>query len=170
MKSPPDHAKLQALSRRINDREDAIQVLRKRTVQSANDTLCEVLLQGQDLIEAKARCAHGLWLPWLRANCPKVSDRSAQRYMALAARAPELAQLKEAESLRAALALCDLEGETERQEPRRWPSWQEAILRVSKLRGYVEKNPITHWPAEGVEKFRQEFEPIARAIWPERFE
>jgi len=38
---------------------------------------------GQKLIEAKAACAHGEWLPWLESNCPAIPQRRAQKYMAL---------------------------------------------------------------------------------------
>jgi len=39
---------------------------------------------GTLLIEAKAHRPHGAWLPWLRDRCG-VPERSAQRYMELAA-------------------------------------------------------------------------------------
>ena len=42
---------------------------------------------GQALLAAKALCKHGDWLPWLHANCPDMSVRSAQVYMKLARKA-----------------------------------------------------------------------------------
>jgi SepF-like predicted cell division protein (DUF552 family) len=45
--------------------------------------------QGADLIELKSLCAHGEWLGWLKANCPR-SVRNAQKYMQLANQYPEL--------------------------------------------------------------------------------
>ncbi len=36
---------------------------------------------GRLLLEAKKGLPHGEWLPWLKENCPEVSERSAQRYM-----------------------------------------------------------------------------------------
>jgi hypothetical protein len=159
---------LVTLARRINSREETIQQLRRRTVGCVNETLCEVLLQGQDLLEMKARCRRGDWTHWLRVNCPTVGLRSAQRYMALAAHGSG-GELQEADSLRAALSLCNLEGEAEKTEPKRWPAYQETILRISKLRGYVERNPIKAWPKEGIEKAQEELEPIARELWPDKF-
>ena len=38
------------------------------------------LKQAKDSPEMK----HGQWLPWLKANCPEISERTAQRYMELA--------------------------------------------------------------------------------------
>lgn len=39
---------------------------------------------GELLLEAKDRCEHGDWLPWLKTNCPKISERTAQAYMRVA--------------------------------------------------------------------------------------
>lgn len=36
---------------------------------------------GQKLIEAKAQVSHGEWLPWLKANCPEIPERTARVYM-----------------------------------------------------------------------------------------
>ena len=44
---------------------------------------------GELLIEAKAQLKHGEWLPWLENNCT-MSERTAQLYMRLAQRRPEL--------------------------------------------------------------------------------
>ena len=47
------------------------------------------LAAGKLLIEAKDQCRHGGWLPWLQQNF-KGTARTAQRYMRLADRLPEL--------------------------------------------------------------------------------
>lgn len=39
---------------------------------------------GDKLLLAKAGVAHGQWLPWLSANCPRLAERTAQAYMKLA--------------------------------------------------------------------------------------
>lgn len=39
---------------------------------------------GGKLLLAKARVAHGQWLPWLASNCPRLAARTAQGYMRLA--------------------------------------------------------------------------------------
>lgn len=44
---------------------------------------------GEKLIQAKAVCAHGEWLPWLEKNC-RVNQRQSQRYMKLASEMPQL--------------------------------------------------------------------------------
>ena len=64
---------------------------------------------GQKLIEAKAKCEHGEWLPWLKANC-EVGHPQATKYMRLAKEMPELIDSNIARgqylpSLRAGIAL-----------------------------------------------------------------
>ena len=41
---------------------------------------------GERLAEVKELLPHGDWLPWLRKNCPGITERTAQRYMHLARR------------------------------------------------------------------------------------
>ena len=164
---------LTSLSRAINAREETIQAKLRHAVIAINETLAEALLQGADLIKSKALCKSGDWQTWLAVSCPKLSGRRARRYMCLAAKAGNAevaAELEEADSLRAALAICDMEGEeTEATEPKRWPAYQEGVLRISKLRSFIDRNPIESWPAEGIEKAKAELEAIARLFWPAKF-
>jgi hypothetical protein len=53
---------------------------------------------GQLLLQAKEKCSHGQWLPWLRENV-QFSERTAQGYMRVAKKWPEL----EAKAQRVAL-------------------------------------------------------------------
>lgn len=53
-------------------------------VQEAAKTAAERAIDaGNALIEAKALCGHGEWLPWLRENCA-LAERTAQLYMKVA--------------------------------------------------------------------------------------
>ena len=52
---------------------------------------------GELLNQAKAQVPHGQWLPWLAANCPKISTRRAQEYMRVVREWPAL-QAKYADS------------------------------------------------------------------------
>ena len=47
-------------------------------------TISVMMAAGDDLREAKSLAGHGKWLPWLKANCPEVSERTAHLYMQLA--------------------------------------------------------------------------------------
>jgi len=44
---------------------------------------------GELLLQAKGQCRHGQWLPWLAANV-RCSERTAQAYMRIVKRWPEL--------------------------------------------------------------------------------
>jgi hypothetical protein len=157
---------LDTLGRRIKDREEAIQLLKKQAIKDCNNAVCEALLQGQDLLEAKKLCGHGNFVEWLDTHCPELSARTAQRYMLLAANTTRVSHLEEAASIRAALALCEVEEQAERREPKRWPAFLEAIQRFDKFCGYVHRNPLSAWPAEGLDKLREQMLPIAAALWP----
>lgn len=51
------------------------------------DAIRHAVAAGHPLNEARQLVPHGKWVPWLRANVPGVSVRTAQRYMAAAKRA-----------------------------------------------------------------------------------
>lgn len=55
----------------------------------ATEALEHARRAGELLVEAKARVPHGAWLEWVRDNC-SFSIRTAQGYLRLAARWPEL--------------------------------------------------------------------------------
>lgn len=161
---------LVTIARRINDREETIGMLKKLTLDKAADALREVLLQGGDLIKAKASLRHGHWLPWLLKNCPAVGERQARTYMRLAADPQKAADFIAAGSIRQALALLeDQKDEEEKKQTRQWPPYMESIGRLSKLVGYIERFPVQSWPREGLEKFREDLKPLAQTLWPEKF-
>jgi 16S rRNA G966 N2-methylase RsmD len=45
---------------------------------------------GELLVQAKREVAYGEWLPWLAVHCPTVAPTTAQNYMRVASRWPEL--------------------------------------------------------------------------------
>jgi len=55
----PRAGQLVSLARAINDREDVIHSHRQKTIAAANAWVCEVVLQGADLIKAKTMLKHG---------------------------------------------------------------------------------------------------------------
>jgi Protein of unknown function (DUF3102) len=61
---------------------------------------------GEALTEAKGLIRHGQWLPWLREHF-SISERSAQRYMQLAAKSATVADLP---NVRAALGMASGKG------------------------------------------------------------
>jgi hypothetical protein len=73
---------LAALAARINaEHQEAEGAMRAGLAHAKN--------AGELLLEAKRRCPHGRWLPWLRANV-RFGERTAQAYMRVARRWGEL--------------------------------------------------------------------------------
>jgi Protein of unknown function (DUF3102) len=70
------------LAARIRAEHEATAIAMRRGVEHA-------MAAGTLLIEAKAQLDHGQWLPWLAEHCA-MSERTAQLYMRLAKRRPEL--------------------------------------------------------------------------------
>ena len=68
---------LDALAAAINDDHEAVEHM-------ARSTLDRARAAGDKLLQAKSQVAHGQWLPWLAANCPRLATRTAQAYMKLA--------------------------------------------------------------------------------------
>jgi hypothetical protein len=157
------------LGREINDREEALQLLRSKTIESSNAWLCEVVLQGDALNKAKASLPHGMWIDWLRIHCPLISTRQANSYMLVARNFQRGTAVTEATSLRAALALCD-EAKTEKaKESKSWPAYLEALSRIAKFNRLLVREKLESWPAEGIAKLRAELTPMCRYLWPDRF-
>ena len=68
---------LDALAERINAGHEAYLATARKALEHALDA-------GATLHEVKTGLPHGEWLPWLKTNCPGISERSAQRYIRLA--------------------------------------------------------------------------------------
>ncbi len=166
-----DERELHAIAKAINDREGTIQECKRRTFSEVNSALTEAILQGQDLIKAKSRIPHGLFMEWLKVNCPNVEYRMASNYMRMASNMQRVAHLGEADSIRTALLLCDeVEGKSEdKAQPKQWLPYLEGLYRIGKLVGFFKDNPPSAWPEEGKEKARTDLLPMASALWPDKF-
>ncbi len=164
---------LTKLAREINDREEVITATQSQAFDRTSAWLCEIALQGQTLLKVKELLKHGDFIPWIAAHCPLVSDRQARKYMRVAANWSSGAKVEGAKNLREALQLCagNEEGESgeARSQAKSWPPFLEAIGRFGKFATYIERNPLLNWPLEGREKLREKMEPIAMALWPDKF-
>jgi hypothetical protein len=160
------------LIRDINSREDTIAMLKANAQQSVCKWITEVILQGNDLNKAKAIIPHGDWTLWIKANCPLISHQTANRYM-LVARNSSRVSNSGVGSLRDAVLLCSETPEAVGLDDgvkKESPHYLEAIERFGRLTVYIDRFPLTTWPTEGVGVFKEKLEPIARQLWPERFE
>ena len=73
------------LAGQINAKHLAVQ-------QALTAGLAHAVDAGKLLIQVKAMLDHGQWLPWLKGNCPAISERTAQAYMRVAREYPSLAE------------------------------------------------------------------------------
>jgi hypothetical protein len=174
---PSAATRLATLGRKVRDREETIGQLKDQFLARGHEYLAEVILQGADLLAAKELAGHGHFGDWLREHFP-ASDRTARTYMRLASnrqRASDLAgsasSLEEADSIRQALAL--ILPPPDNGEPgtaRSWPVFIEAVARITKWVKYVQKEPIDRWPEPNRDRLKTELEPIAKHLWPDRFQ
>jgi hypothetical protein len=74
---------LPELAREINKEHDAMEGHARGVIERARAA-------GDWLLLAKSRVRHGQWLPWLTANCPRVSVRRSQECMRVAREWPAL--------------------------------------------------------------------------------
>src|SRR5688572_29403090 len=81
--NPYADPKLLALADKLNEHH----AMAQKQIRGALDNALEC---GRLLCEAKSECPHGSWSVWLKRNCPKISDRTAQLYMRLHRHAPQL--------------------------------------------------------------------------------
>ena len=78
---------LEELTARINEGHDRFEQLCEVREQLYRESLLVARNNGLLLLAAKAkvkRLPSARWLPWLEANCPKIAERTAQKYMQLA--------------------------------------------------------------------------------------
>jgi hypothetical protein len=163
---------LRGIVARIRKRQPVIDQLRAGLHRSANEFLSEVVLQGHDLLAAKARVKFGDWMDYVAANIPEISHRTATDYMRIAANWQHAAKLQEAKSQRQALQLCAGLEEIEQQPEtakKHWPAYIEGLGRANKLLGYLQKNPINKWPEEGRQRLKEDLEPLVVILWPDHF-
>ena len=98
------------LASRIRVGHSAVIEAKKNIVRKAIE-VGEWLKQAKDSPEMK----HGQWLPWLKASCPDISERTAQRYMELADKKEKLEEVMKLKS--ATMADLTLAGAVELLKP-----------------------------------------------------
>lgn len=159
--SPEVHS----LTRRINDREDTIQSLRKTTMARAAECIAEVILQGADLIHLQEQLnGSGDFLKYIAAHCPSIEGLHALAYMRAAKNPARFTDVRQ-------LLLMWPDQEQDSTPPKRepWDGWYGVISSFAKWTRTFTKTPITTWPPEGKDRLRAQLEPIASELWPERF-
>ena len=155
---------LQALARQINDREEILDSYRSKIEETLRPAAAEIILQGQALIDAKARLKHGEWLPWLKAHCPKISAHTAARYMKRAT--------KETLSYYCHV-LCDTEEEhTATTGSSQWLPHIESFGKLNRFLSSLSKCPIDAWPEPAIDSACEQLAPLyseLRKLRPDKF-
>jgi len=78
------------IASKINDLHLQAESLASSAKVNASQAIAVAVECGRLLCEQKKRVAHGGWLDWLSANCPDISERTAQKYMRLTRKLLEL--------------------------------------------------------------------------------
>lgn len=122
----------------------------------ARSSLEHAIRAGELLIEAKERCDHGEWLPWLDEI--EVPQKTANNYMRLAANQPALANLGVGSITKALAALAKPKPEpppvpaeivhTAKAADPRMPTLEAEVLYDPKEGGVVEEENYTPSPAD----------------------
>lgn len=170
IKPAPAHLAIASLEREIKNNWDTIGLLETAVLDAGSAWIREMALQGQRLTHLKTQLPHGDWLPWCETQSALgVSYDRINQCMRVAANLERVQELDGNASLRQVLAICAAKELTEATPPKRWPAYLEGLNRYAKFRDYVKTCPLKDWPPEGVDKLREDFEPTARELWPERF-
>lgn len=162
-----DLIKQKNLSREIKSNWEIIDSLEDKTRGIGSELVREMILQGQRLLQIKETLKHGDWMPWCHANAPGRYEKIVRciRVASKLARVPILGEL---ETVREALAICASKDTTTTAPPKRWPPAHEAILKLSKFVGFVERHPMAQWNDDQKESAREMLLPVAQDLWPER--
>lgn len=166
----PKALKLRELKAEINKLHEDITISVERVRAGAKIVMANVALAGKSLLIAKATVRHGEFMDWLSSNCPTLSYDQAAKYMVVARNWESVAALEESTTMREALLLCSGERtKTNGSHREPWPAYLEGVRRITRVMEFVEKHPVTDWPDEGRDELKIQLEPVARALWPEKF-
>jgi hypothetical protein len=161
---------LRGLAKAINESEQTIQSLYKGTIDKALQAVTEAVLQGQRLIKTKALIRGADWEEWLKAHCPTLKVNSARRYMAVAHKAPYIAEMDDENKLRQTLLLFNGGDTTEPTPAQPWPAYIEGLKRFQLVVKFIsgKDKTLNTWPESARTKLRDELEPVVRQLWPGR--
>ena len=88
--APDSSTDLDSLAAQIRDAYTQASTYAAAAVAKGRKAVDEAVRCGRLLSEAKAQAGHGNWADWLEANVPEISDRTAEKWMQLAATDPKL--------------------------------------------------------------------------------
>lgn len=165
---------LRKFSREISELENDLEISGRALKSGASSWAYQAIQIGWILRKVRAELKHqNLWQEWIVNNCRKTSVRSAFVYRQMsevydASDEKQREQLLESGSIRAFLResaeiQAKVEGE-KKPEPKSWPPYLEALGRIGKVVGYMEKHPWSEWPEEGRAKAKEDVEGLVRPM------
>lgn len=154
---------LNSLARSMRDRQEAINASVRRVTTDMSEAIALAAEQGQDCLRAKIKLPKGVrWSEWLKAHVPTLDESTAAKY--------ERVSTEHLDDVRQCL-FAFFPPAQQKQIAQRTPPqpWESAWGLVSKFKRALIDAPIDGWPREQVNAARDELEPVARLLWPERF-
>lgn len=171
--SKSEQQQLLVLAKAINEREEAILMIKNKTIEVAGSAVVEARLQGNDLLKAKEMLSHGSWLPWLESHCPRIGERQAQRYIRLAQKwslnPSSRTDLDACTSIHEALEIFATPRTDATPPAEPMPAYLQTIQLFSRAMKFVTTQPMDVFPDEAKAKLRNELQPIVSRLWPEKF-
>lgn len=156
---------LQPIARRMRDRQEQINRDKSNVYEKIGDLIATAQEQGQDILTAKAKLGKKVkWSEWLHAHVPTLSEHDATKYERLTTE-----QLSDPrQCMFAFLPAADRQADVEVERIK--PNAKEFIWRkISTLRNAIKTFNISAWEQHEIELTKKELEPVARALWPEKF-
>ena len=127
------------------------------TITAGRSALEHARRAGELLIQAKAHCGHGEWLPWLAANVPTIAETAVQGYMRVAKGWSKLEVAAKAQRvtdlpLRDALKLLVGPRETHNSGEFEWYSPREYVEAARAVMGGIDLDPASTATANEIVK------------------
>lgn len=156
---------LQPIARRMRERQEQINRDKANVYDKIGDLIARAQEQGQDILSAKAKLGKKIkWTDWLQAHVPTLSEHDASKYERLTNE-----QLSDPrQCMFAFLPPADKQSDVEVERTK--PNAKEFIWRkISTLRNAIKTFNIGAWAKPDIELTKRELEPVAKALWPEKF-
>jgi len=167
----PTAVRAVGIARRVKGHHANLEKYRDQMAGIASGIVAEAAMAGRLLIEAKGLMTHGYYLDWVEREC-LISAGTAAAYSRVAKFWESHPEIQGSESIRAALAICSriVVGERDGEQPKKIErSSPDLAERASRFVRGISAELVEGLKKEERETMAQALEPVARALWPERF-
>lgn len=166
-----DQRELHTIAKSINDRQEAIELLKSKVYDTGAQAGIEIVLQGQELIKAKKMVPSGQWQDWIAGHCPRISVRTAQHWMKIAIDPQRVALLKSGVPSRELFgAMVDRSEKNGTDKPAKsCTDYLQTLYLCTRWIKHVRDHPLESCPEETREELRRELHPVVARLWPDKF-